>query len=367
MARLETSSNSRVNGGRSAARLAALLREEISEGRIPSGEFLRTERQLAIEHGMARMTVRRALKTLESEGLIAAEPRHGYRVLARAADPDKGFPVAYVLSSQNDATGLDPLHQMILGAFQRAASRRGWSLLGVNSGDRPQGEVMEQLRAARVCGVALDTVNRDLLRLVDRAGIPAVMVDAWLEDSPFDLVLQDNYRGAFLAAQYLVGRGHERIAWLGPVGATGHSRARFGGAVAALAGAGRELPPGLRFDAGDYDVRPRAGEFLDRPDRPTGILALWRTTSLELAAAAAERGLVLGRDLDIVGWSPEEEYEDYCDAAREHGPVPAAVVWSVEHMTRMTMSRLAERRADPELPPVRISVPTGLRLPEGGE
>ena len=66
----------------------------------------------------------------------------------------------------------------------------------------------------------------------------------------------------------------------------------------------------------------------------------------------------------IVGWSPEEEYTDYCDAAREHGPVPAAVVWRVEHMARMAMSRLAERREDLELPPVRISVPTGLRLPE---
>jgi DNA-binding LacI/PurR family transcriptional regulator len=354
----------RANGGRSAARLAALLRAAITEGRVVSGEFLPTERQLASEHGMARMTVRRALKTLEGEGLIAAEPRHGYRVLACATDPDRGFPVAYVVSSPMDAKGWDPLHQLIVAAFQRAAGRRGWSMLAVHSGGRVQGEVMEQLQAARVCGVALDIGDRELMGLVRRAGMPAVMVDAWLEDSPFDMVLQDNYRGAFLAAQHLVERGHRRVAWFGSVGQTGHSRARFGGAVAALTAAGIELTPEMRWQAGDRDARERAREMLSGADRPTAVLSLWRGMSLDAAAVAAEKGLVLGRDLDIVGWTPEELYADYCKDVGEYGPVPPAIVWSIEHMGRMSVSRLAERRADLHLPAVRISVPTELRLPE---
>ena len=351
----------RTNGGRAAARLATYLRSEITEGRIPAGQFLRTERQLAADHGIARMTVRRALKTLESEGLVGAEPRHGYRVLARATDPDRGFPVAYVLGAPAGAKTWDGLHSGILNSFQRAADVRGWSVLAVNSGERAQAEVMEQLGAARVAGVALDTIDRELIDQVRRAGMPAVMVDAWLEDAPFDLILQDNYRGAYLAAQHLVERGHKRIAWMGSIGETGHSRERFAGAVAALIAAGLELPPEMRCRTGDADCREKAREMLGRADRPTGIIAPWRGISLALAAEAADQGLVLGRDLDIVGWCPEEDYEDYRRRAAEHGPVPPAVVWSIDHMARMGISRLSERRRDLYLPPIRLSVPTRLR------
>jgi len=364
MNELEANTTVRTNGGRSASKLASYLRAEISDGRIPAGQFLKTERQLAADHGIARMTVRRALKTLEAEGLVTAEPRHGYRVLAGATDPDRGFPVAYVLSLPAGANNWDSFHQRVMNAFQRAASLKGWSLLGVNSGGRAQSEVMEQLRAARVCGAALDTVDPEMLGLVRESGMPGVMVDAISEGVPLDSVLQDNYRGAFLAAKYLAERGHKKIAWLGPVGETGHSRARFGGAVAALAGAGIELPPELRFVTNDAAARATAREMLSSSDRPTGILSLWRGTSLELAAEAATQGLKLGRDLDIVGWSTAEEHGDYCRTAAEHGPVPPAVVWSVEHMARMAMSRLVERRRDPGLPPVRINVPTELRLAE---
>jgi DNA-binding LacI/PurR family transcriptional regulator len=355
-----------VNGGRAAAKLAAQLRSEISGGRIASGDYLLTERQLAEQHGVARMTVRRALKALETDGLIAAEPRHGYRVLARATDPDRGFPVAYVLSVETRGGTWDPFHQNILTAFQRAASGRNWALLGVTSGGRSQREVLEQLRAARVGAVALDTVNSELIEMVRADGMAAVMVDAWIEDSPFDLVLQDNYRGAFLAARHLAARGHRRVAWVGSVGRTGHSRERFAGAVAALVAAGIELPPEMRMEVTDGQARAATRELLGRADRPTGILCLWRGLSLEVAEEIAAQGLVLGRDVEIVGWCPEEDYAEYREAAARIGPVPPAVAWSVGHLARMAMARLAERREDMSLPPVRLCVPAMLRLPENG-
>jgi LacI family transcriptional regulator len=212
--------------------------------------------------------------------------------------------------------------------------------------------------------VALDTISPELIAMVRAEGMAAVMVDAWLEDSPFDLVLQDNYRGAFLAARHLVARGHRKIAWIGGVGRTGHSRERFAGAVAALVAAGIELPPEARFEATDGQARAAARGLLSGSDRPTGILCLWRGLSLEVAEEAAAQGLVLGRDLDIVGWCPEEDYAEYRAAAAKLGPVPPAVVWSVEHLARMAMARLAERREDMELPPVRLCVPATLRMPE---
>ena len=80
--------------GRPYQELAAALKADISGARVAAGGYLPGERQLAEAHAVAPMTARRALKKLEAEGLIAAEARRGWRVLARANDPDRGAPIA---------------------------------------------------------------------------------------------------------------------------------------------------------------------------------------------------------------------------------------------------------------------------------
>ena len=53
--------------------LAARLRELIVQGRIATGDFLPTERELVIESALSRTSVRDALRVLESEGLISTK------------------------------------------------------------------------------------------------------------------------------------------------------------------------------------------------------------------------------------------------------------------------------------------------------
>jgi len=346
--------------GRVASRLAAWLRSDIVGGQVAAGDFLPTERELAARHGLAVMTVRRALRTLQREGLVAIEPRHGCRVLANANDPRKGCPVAHVHAYAEGAV-LDNVHQHINLALQRAVARRGWSALAVHVGERSPAEVREQLRAARAWGIVLETVDRGLLDMVRDAGIPAIMVNAWYEGAAFDVVLQDNYQGGFLAAQHLLNRGHRRIAWFGPVGESCFSRERLGGAAAALAAAGLDLPAELRTDTAGRDLEPAALELLSRRDRPRAVLALWTDVALALAAVARKLKLVMGRDLDMVGWALEERYDVYVPAFGE-GAVPPMVTWKVEDLARAAVSRLAERSADPEIPCTRINVATRLRM-----
>jgi len=347
--------------GRTAARLAALLRSRIADGHVTAGDFLPTERELAGEHGLARMTVRRALRTLEREGLVAIEARHGCRVLAAANDPRRGCPLAHVFSTGADEPVLDGLHQHIHLALQSVVARRGWSMLEVHMSGRPGAEVLEQLRTARAWGLILDAADPKLLELIRASGVPAVLVDAWTEDSPLDAVLQNSYQGGFLAARHLLERGHKRIAWFGPVAESSFSRERFGGAAAAMAAAGLDLPLSQRFDNSGRDSEAAALELLSRPDRPAAVLALWRNQALAVAAAARRLKLVLGRDLDVVGWVIEEQYDAYA-AEFDGAPVPPTIVWSSADMARMAVARLADRMADPKLPPMRINVASRLRI-----
>jgi len=318
-------------------------------------------------------TVTRALKALEAEGLIAAEPRHGYRVLSRAHDPHRGCPFAYVSWRDRGGDEWDRFHQVLMSSLEGVARDRGWTVLSVGSRRDKYPEVVEQLKTAKVWGAILETSKPEFLTLIERAGIPAVMMDEWREDQSYDSVLQDNYRGGYLAGKALVESGCGSIAWLGPVGRNAHSRERFGGAAAALAEARRTLTPELCFDAWDRveegtrpgfpDWAAAARRILNSPARPDGVIALWGPLGRALKRVADELGLVVGRDFKMVGWSMEETYEQFA-ALFAGGEVPPAVTWRVKTMAQIGVKRLAERRSDRSTPPLRINVPTRLRKAE---
>ncbi|MBA9001335.1 GntR family transcriptional regulator [Thermomonospora cellulosilytica] len=59
--------------------VAARLREQIMDGRVRPGEYLRLER-LAAEFGISVTPVREALQSLRSQGFVQLEPRRGFVV-----------------------------------------------------------------------------------------------------------------------------------------------------------------------------------------------------------------------------------------------------------------------------------------------
>lgn len=58
------------------------IRAQIASGKLPPGGRLPNERVLAAEHGVAVMTLRKALDRLEDEGLLIRRPYHGTIVTA---------------------------------------------------------------------------------------------------------------------------------------------------------------------------------------------------------------------------------------------------------------------------------------------
>lgn len=57
-----------------------ILAEDVRSGRLTPGTRLPSERDIAEKHGVARMTARKALGVLESEGAIHSSDRRGYFV-----------------------------------------------------------------------------------------------------------------------------------------------------------------------------------------------------------------------------------------------------------------------------------------------
>jgi len=354
-------------GGPLASNLAGKLRKEIMDGSIVPGQFIPSVRQLSAKWHLAPKTVHQAVRLLAGDGLVSAEVGRGYRVLSRGNDPDRGAPVAFVLTpqSQLQRSPLDDLRKSLLAGLQGAAAERGWPLLAVQYMGSAEDAVLERLRELKACGAILDTLSPKLIAAVGRSGLPVVAVENWHEDSAVDAVVQDSFRGGFLAGSWLAARGHRRVGWIAPATVSRQGAERFGGAAAALAEHGIELAPELRLGIPDFGAPDRVGpvrEYLARPDRPKAILALWQGPTELVAQAARELGLVPGRDFDMVGWSTEEEYDSWFRRNFTGVPVPPAVVWDVGELARTAVSRLAERRANPKLPPITLKIPTRLKL-----
>jgi DNA-binding GntR family transcriptional regulator len=68
---------------RAYVRVAALLRERIGSGSLVPGARLPSITDLCREHGLARGTVRKAVRALEHDGLVCRIPGLGYHVGSR--------------------------------------------------------------------------------------------------------------------------------------------------------------------------------------------------------------------------------------------------------------------------------------------
>jgi DNA-binding LacI/PurR family transcriptional regulator len=353
--------------GRTSAELAGSVRSGIVSGDYPVGSFLPSVRALSGEQGISRETARRALKSLEAEGLIVARRGNGYQVLSLANDPRTGCPMAYV-TRFSDLDSAEPLVRSLQNEFQRAAGQRGWSTLSVHLGDLSDEEMREQLHAARAWGLALDVLDERTLRLIEELDLPAVMVNAWHERAEFDCVLQDNYRGGYLAARHLIDAGCRSIGWVGPMGLNVHSRQRYAGATAALIESGMKLGVcGEMASLDEASALRGARKVLGSPRRPEGVLCLWADAAAAAKKASDELGIRIERDYRMVAWSIDELWESRHLVTFAGGPIPPAITWKVSSMVETALQRLSERRDNPGLEPLRVSIPARLRFKSGGE
>lgn len=352
--------------GRVSAKLMASLRRNILSRKSGAGSYLPSVREISRERKLSCRTVHAVLRSLVEEGLLAAEPSRGYRILYRANQPAKGCPLAYVLSAENIVDSWDLLYRLIGKELERSAGQRGWPVAGLICHQGQEDRLVGQLVQLHASGLILDSHSPEVLKRAMHLGLPALMIDAWNRENALDIVVQDNFGGASAAALYLVEKGHQRIAWFGPIGESHHSRERYGGAAAALKSKAMELSHHAEVPL-EPNPTEAARRLLQAPRRPTGILALWRPMAAAVLRAARELGLSVGKDFEMVGWCAEEIYEKgYLDLFDGQSAAPA-VVWSAAAMANAAIARLAERRTQPDMDVVQIRIPAKLRLPDRAE
>lgn len=156
----------------------------------------------------------------------------------------------------------------------------------------------------------LDATSLKELSPLSRVGKPVVLIDRYFEDNTsIDCVMNLNYKALYQGMEYLIQKGHKKIAFL--VGAEGHGIAqeRIRGFKDCLAAHG--LPWREEYFIQDC-WKTEAGirytsQLLELKDPPTAIVAGNNTLTMGVAEAVRGRGRMPGRDISLIGFEECDE------------------------------------------------------------
>jgi LacI family transcriptional regulator len=275
----------------------------------------------------------------------------GRRVTINDVAKDAGVSLSAVSKVLRDVYGVSPqMHAKVTASIERlgyrphvgARSMRGSSYtIGVMMAQMSspfQPEIVDAISAALVStpfqaitvvgGISLEGQKRAVRALVDHqvdgivlispwmdqewleelgAGLPTVVIARHGDAQAFDTVVVDDYDGARIVVEYLVGLGHKRIVHTSePAGGLvepyvlSHT-VRCEGYVKTMERIGLQpdVIETLYSEQGGYDATIKA---LNRPVPPTAIFAGADIAALGALRAAEELGFRVPEDLSIVGF-----------------------------------------------------------------
>jgi len=307
-------------------RILRTLRRWIGEGRLPLGESLPPENVVAAELGVARATLRVALKRLEDEGLLEIRGRR--RIVTGPAKSSEGKLVSQTVALLVDPPGtVGAGHQQgweryIQVGISDAVRAAGMHSLMLQT-DLVAGDQVHRLIAERPRGVIAlrhaveSAVGREIIVACRRAGIAVVGYGDAQELSEFDTVASDHCSGSYQLSRWLLGRGRKSILryWHGawPIGTRpgwlaqrdrGFERAHAESKAQVLAAV--EPPPKAWDGNTTFDERVRfvAGYLAEHLMRSSVDAIMVASDGLVPFVAAACRllGKTPNRDIDLVGY-----------------------------------------------------------------
>lgn len=212
------------------------LRERVRNQTYAPGQRLPSERDLTVEFGVQRGTLRRALELLEDEGLILRDAQRG--TFVRGAHRIERGRIALFTGRAPDTDAPN-----LIGRGMAAALR---SLPGVEVFRRehplspgriesvtptPEDAIREGLSGVAL--YPLPSGETERIRTL-AARIPVVLLDVRLPGLDIDFVGFDDYAAGRTLAAHLVSQGHRKVAFFGST-ASETSAHRFNGLSDTLA------------------------------------------------------------------------------------------------------------------------------------
>ncbi|MEQ8671746.1 MAG: GntR family transcriptional regulator [Aggregatilineales bacterium] len=191
------------------------LKDRIEVGEFHFDDALPPERQLVKDYNVSRITIVKALDTLENEGLIRREHGRGTFVNDLRSISDATATIAFVCGVM-----VHPYLYSVLMGIARIANERGYHLnvIGLHDESLDSAHTLRQIELQNIAGVLAyprpSKKDLKLYRALGERNIPLVMIDRYYEEIEADYVVFDEEIASYEMTKNLIARGHKRIAML---------------------------------------------------------------------------------------------------------------------------------------------------------
>jgi GntR family transcriptional regulator, arabinose operon transcriptional repressor len=293
--------------------------------------------------------VNRALRELQLAGVI--ERRAGSGSYVRADAAARGYTFGLLIPELGRTEIFEPICRGMAEAQHASHHVLLWGSSLADSGniELQASQACRQLVAKRVSGVFFapleltpqrDTINRGIAEILDKAGIPIVLLDRDLVPYParsrYDLVGIDNRRAGYAITSHLLSAGCGRVMFLGRPGSAPTVDARILGYREALG----DLPVNVcRIEPEDKGkVKEALAKF-----RPDGIVCANDFTAAHLLKTLNELGVSVP-DETRLGGIDDVKYASLLSVPLTTIHQPCA------HMGGIAVSTMLERLRHPKLP-----------------
>lgn len=304
--------------------VVAALEERIDSGQYEDGRRLPSERAIADEFDVSRLSVRAAIAELERRSVLVRAPN--CRPVVRTTQ-NRMRPVAVVrrsiglwISGNPDDFGGAMTARGVRSALDHAAFRlviAGPTGGSHDAGIRSEGEALDRMaRDTDIAGALIWCLggarNRTALEALREAEVPLVFLDR--EPPPGvegDYVGVDNEFSAQEVVSHLLQLGHQRIAHVSNEDPGSTVAARLSGYRRALTSAGLPFDPELVVTApfispNSQEEHEYYEDLVDRllglSDPPTAIWAVNDCHALCVLAALRTRGVRVPQDVALAGF-----------------------------------------------------------------
>ena len=345
------------------------LHSSILSGVYKPGDRLPSEAELGTMFDASRITVAKAVLELQRMNLVTRRPGAGTHVQVRQqAD---GYTFGLLIPELGFTEIFEPIcHGMMRSPFARPDALLWGNASGMRGSGSPRetAEEAEQMAhhfiAQKVSGVFFaplelipdrDTANRRIMRILERAKVPTILLDRcylpYPERSVHDLVGIDNRRTGYVATEHLIGLGVSRLAFFAEEYAASTVDARITGFHEALRrhGIRPEVEPAWRGSSQDVEFVKQMIET----SRPEGVLCGNDVTAARLMQSLTALGRRIPEDIRIVG------IDDVKYASLLTIPL-TTMHQNCAAIGVMAMATMLERLSHPELPTRDILLPTRL-------